>query len=410
MAVKREYYMSKKSVLVIVFLLLWSALDTLAEQSLSSNKQDSMAYQDVLGSINQRVLALEKLVAKARADDWLIRDKLASAYLAKASLTNSFADYSKAEELLNVAISSAPKGSGPLLTAAKMHYSLHRLTKSEELLEQIANQKLLKVDKRIALLALNSNIKFQRGEYQQALNGYQECERYSPGACLTDLAIYHSKTGGLAEARSIFTLELLRTDKSDYHRLAWLNLQLGILDLNSGDYPASIRYLTEADRIMPDWWLVREHIAEVQNLLGNTKVAIDIYKDVISKTELPQYMDALAEIYESQGEIDAARTLYERAEKLWERDITKFPEAASGHALDHYKLVGKNQDYLRLALANYKNRPNGEAGTILAEAYLLNGNSVAAKAQIGKVVASPFKNTDSTALNDTLNQKILTLK
>ena len=374
-----------------IFKVFYLALFFLSQ---AKAEEVSRSYADVLSEVTNRIDSYEKLIKKSGDSDWLLRDKLTSAYIERASLTNKFSDFSAAENVLNQAFKNAPQGSGPLLTAARLDYSLHRLSDAEKKLDLISKQVLIKSDKQIAILALQSNILFQRGNYSEALKGYHQCENYQSGACLEDLAIYYSKTGGLAEARSIFNLLLLKCKNEDFHHRAWLNLQLGIIELNQKNYDMALINLNAANKIMPDWWLVQEHIAETLGLKGDYKAAIEIYEKIVEQTGLPQYIDALAEMNLKVGKNQESEKLFKQAELIWQTDIKNFPEAVSGHAIDHYSLVNNKEEFYKLALSNYKNRPNGEAGIKLAKALLEIGEQKQAKLEIEKILKSTYESKE----------------
>ena len=165
--------------------------------------------------------------------------------------------------------------------------------------------------------------------------------------------------------------------------------------MERGKYSKAAEYLKEADRKLPNWWLVREHLAEVYTLMKNDHDAQPIYEDIVNKTNLPQYLDALAEVYKRQGKEKEAEELITKAEKLWEEQLRIFPESASGHALDHYFKYGTdNKKILTLAENNFKTRPNSEAKLYLAKAYLRNNQLKLAQEQIDSALNSPYKSTD----------------
>lgn len=359
-----------------------------------TSNNNSVNYDSLLKDTDTRISALKARV-DSRPNEWLIRERLVATIFEKALLTNNINDYQAVEQELNTTIGLAPKGSGPLLLAAKFNYSLHRLSKAEEYLEQMKKRAAFKTTDALAMLVLSSDIALHKGEYAKALEGYRLCEISAPGVCTKQLIIYYSKTGGYTESEALLKTTINQTVKTDFHTLAWLNLQLGILSMERGEYKKALEYLGEADKKLPNWWLVREHLAEVYTLLGNDKEAQPIYEDIVSKTNLPQYMDALAELYQRQGREKEADELIKKAEILWEEQLKIFPESASAHALDHYfNYSTDNKKILTLAENNFKTRPNSEAKLYLAKAYLRNNQLKLAQEQIDSALNSSYKSTD----------------
>lgn len=384
--------------LFLFLLQLPIAITNISAEVIPNNKlvtsNNPANYDSLLKSANERISALKARVA-SRPNEWLIRERLIATTFEKALLTNNVNDYQTVEQELNATIALAPKGSGPLMLAVKFNYSIHRLSKAEEYIEQMKNRAALKSTDALTMLALSSDIAFHKGEYAKALEGYRLCELAAPGVCTKQLITYYTKTGGYTESEALLKNNLIETAKTDFQTLAWLNLQLGILSMERGEYKKALEYLSEADKKLPNWWLVREHMAEVHTLMKNDKDAQPIYEDIVSKTNLPQYMDALAGVYKRQGKEKEADELIKKAETLWEEQLKIFPESASGHALDHYlKYSTDNKKILTLAENNFKTRPNSEAKLYLAKAYLRNNQLKLAQEQIDSALNSPYKSTD----------------
>jgi Tfp pilus assembly protein PilF len=328
-------------------------------------------YKALLDSIDLRIQGLAKLADK-RQGEWLIREHLAAVQLERANLSGSFSDMAQAEKTLNEALALAPQGSGPLLLAAKLNYSLHRLDAAEQYLDLLDARKLHKAKDGMASAVLRAELAFHRGDYDSALRGLHSVSAVLPAAVLMDLAIYHSKTAGTAEANALLEQAYAGIDASDGHGRAWVRLQQGILAMEAGDFELALKQMIAADKALPGWWLVREHIAEVNTLLGNDTAAVEIYREVIAQTGLPQYMDALAACYQRLGREQEAAALIAEAGKLWEAQIARYPEAAGGHGLEHFLEFGPASRALELARDNFAVRPGGEARVYLAQAYLLN--------------------------------------
>ena len=124
------------------------------------------------------------------------------------------------------------------------------------------------------------------------------------------------------------------------------------------------------------WWLIDEHIAEVLLLNGKQADAKRLYESVVERTGAPEFMDALAMIERQQGNRDNAQKLQTKARALYEQRLIAFPEAAAGHALDHF-LQNSTDSVLALSLAqkNFDARPYGEAAVALARAWMLAGKA-----------------------------------
>ena len=158
------------------------------------------------------------------------------------------------------------------------------------------------------------------------------------------------------------------------HVMALRRLQRGLIALDRGRLDEALALYRLASDALEGWWLIDEHIAEVLLLSGKTKEAKAIYESVVVRTGAPEFMDALAAIEMREGNAEKARKLTLSARALYEQRLAAFPEAAAGHALDHF-LQDKVDVRKALSLAekNFDTRPFGESATSLAKALLLSG-------------------------------------
>jgi tetratricopeptide (TPR) repeat protein len=352
-------------------------------------------YAEVVTALDKRMGGLQRIVDK-RPKGWLMRSHLLGLLTQRASLTHSFQDYARLQKILDDVLSVAPAGAGPpLLLAAQFNFTMHRLNKAEEHLGQFEKLELLRKQGALTISLLRADIAFHRGQYSAALTAYRAAARRAPAAVLSKLAIYYSKTGGFLEAEALLDRALTGKVYSNSHGRSWLMLQRAILSMEQGRYEQAMARLKEADKEFPGWWLIREHIAEVHTLLGQDVKAAAIYEQVVRNTRLPQFMDALGACYQRMGRKDEAQKLIAEAGKLWDDYLTRFPEAAGGHGLEHYLEYGKDpKRALELALINFKARPGGEARVLLATAYLKAGQAKKALEQVQSVLTSPFRSAD----------------
>jgi len=356
-------------------------------------------YAAALAELDKGIVGLQRIVDR-RPKDWLMRTRLAERVLARASLSHDYEDYAKIQTLLDEAFSIAVKGAGPFMLAARFNFSVHRLDKSEEYLEKMKSLAVPEQTKAQALL--RADIALFRGQYEDALAQYQRLAGQRPSRVTLKLALYHGATGNLDDAKVLLESAITGSVYHDGHGRAWTRLQLAILDMERGRYDQALKQLRKADALFPNWWLVREHMAEVYTLLGEDEKAIPIYEEVVRDTNHPQFMDALAGCYERQGREDEAKALIAKSRRLWDKQLQQFPEAAGGHGLEHYLEVSPQPEKaLTLALANVKVRPGGDARVLLAKSYLNVGQSKKALAQVELVLATPYRSAD---LHDVASQ------
>jgi len=233
----------------------------------------------------------------------------------------------------------------------------------------------------------------QRGEYTQALEGFQRSNSLHRSITgLSRLANYHWKAGEFVYAfRYLNDAEALYVNESPMEP-AWFDLQRGLMALDQGKWDEALTHYRNADDHLSGWWLVGEHIAEVQALLGQTEEAKVAYEQLIQKTGNPEFMDALAGIHQARGEDAMAKGWIEKARTAYEARLDRFPEATWGHALDHFlEFAPDPKDAVLMAEQNHTLRPGGEAKVKLAEAYLKAGKAEQARALVETTLSGPYR-------------------
>jgi len=306
-----------------------------------------------------------------RDDDALLRVELAGLYVERARLTGDYADYGRAQSVLDALPESTRALPSTCMARAKLHYTLHRLANAAAALAQCPaapddpQQAALRAD-----IAMHSGRYAEAGATFRALvNAHGLSPQYA------QLALLRKQTGAPGEATALLEAAEKRYHGGSATTKAWLKLQRGLVALDRGRLDEALAMYRLASDELPGWWLIDEHVAEALAFEGQRDEARRIYKDVIERTGAPEFLDALAAIESHDGHVAEARVLRERARALYESRMASFPEAAAGHALAHYLRDPADAKFaLELAQRNYATRPGGEAAVELAKAWLLAGH------------------------------------
>ncbi|MDH5264995.1 MAG: hypothetical protein OEX21_09625, partial [Betaproteobacteria bacterium] len=309
-------------------------------------------------------------LAGARPDDGLLPLEVASLYVERARLTGDYADFARAQALLDSRPPGSKKTASHCLAQARLHYTLHRLARAAETLAACPPG-----TDPAELGAIRADIAMYSGRYREAEAGYRSLLNQSgTPQQYVRLALLKARTGSPAEATA-----LLEAAEKRYHggaatMKAWLRLQRGLVALDRGRFDEALALYRLAGDALAGWWLVDEHVAEVTFLRGDARAARDLYASVLGRTGAPEFMDALAVLEAQEGRAEPARALLREARALHERRLSEFPEAAAGHALAHFlRDAGEARRALDLARANFAARPYGEAAIALARAWMLSG-------------------------------------
>ena len=329
----------------------------------------AQGYAAELARLDSKVRWLDQQAAAQRTTSWMAQADAAAAHTERARLTGNYDDYAAAEQLLEQAFRLAPAGAGPHLERASLHFTLHRLGGVEADLAAVERAVLVDDPTRAALCGLRADVALQRGESEESRRGFEAALRLHPSpTAWSRLAQWHWTAGDYAAAAVAFRQAAAMNHDPRGSQKAWTHLQLGLMDLEAGDLAGALAHYRDADAVFPGWGLVQEHIAEVLALQGHRDVARRMYRDLIRRTQNPEFMDALAGLCREQGELREAERWLLLAGAIYEKRLERFPEATWGHALRHYLEFGPYDMALDLAEKNWALRPNREARELLERA------------------------------------------
>jgi predicted Zn-dependent protease len=318
-------------------------------------------------------------LAASRPDDGLLPLEVVALHLERARLTGDYADYGRAREKLDARPPSAGTAAAHCLLRARLDYTLHRLKPARDRLAACpAGNDASEV------AGLAADIAMYTGRYREAEATYRALvNQVGAPSHFVRLALLRARTGSPAEAAALIEAAERRFHGTSGTMKAWLRLQRGLVALDRGRLDEALALYRQAGDLLPGWWLVDEHVAEVLALQGEKKAARDLYVSVVERTGAPEFLDALAALEAQAGDTGVAAKRRGEARALYERRLAEYPEAAAGHALDHFLADAADAPRaLALARANHAARPYGESSIALAKAWLLSGEAARARALI----------------------------
>jgi len=353
----------------------------------------STDYADALVRADSAIESARRR-ADAQPTSWLPMESLAWAYADRGRLTGDLEDYARAVETLDEAFTRAPEGGGPHLSRASLAFTVHRLDAMEPALARAEGGAIAGLVPQAEIEGLRGDLALHRLRIDAAATHYDASETLEPNmpaAFRLAMHEWHRGRFDAADARIVESLERLGTAPRTQ---AFLHLQRGIFDLSRGRYDDALAHYHDADAAFGGWWLIHEHIAEIHALRGDDAIALAAYRDVVARTQSPELMGALAGVLEERGEADEAMELTARAEAIYEAQLELLPEAAYGHALDHFLGTYQAERALTLSRANFALRPNGESHVALARALALVGDEAEALDVIEVALASPYRSSE----------------
>lgn len=350
-------------------------------------------YDDELATLRARLEQQIKRTEKVKG--YLPWQMAGGTALQIAKLTGDYQEYKKTEELIDKTFEIGGKHGANQLRA-QFNYQMHRLDRMDD------DMRVARVRARAtggnkalaAVVVLEGNLAMQRGQYDKAQELWQEAEMLSKGSADYAYALWAFKTGDFAKAEDLYAYHGRNYHGREAEGAAWLDLIQAIMDLDRGRYDDALAHLDDADKDLSGYWLVDEHRAEITALKGDTKTAETMYREIIERTNNPEFMDALASILAGTGREEESKQWVEKATTRFEEQLELYPEASYGHALGHYLDFGPPERALELAEKNHKLRPNVDAKVLLAQAQLGMQKVAAAKRTIDEALDSPWRTAD----------------
>jgi tetratricopeptide (TPR) repeat protein len=289
-------------------------------------------YAQALAQVDRQLEQARRLAAER--DEWADHELVVKLLIQRARLTGAIEDWVAADETLARAFERAPAGGGPVLTAAQLDLSLHRIDRAEQRLLQAEAAAIKPRSHEAQLEILRGELAAQRGRLDEAREAFERAERleHDPGNA-SRLALLAVRRGDAEAALEGFAVARAKLEPG--RGLAWTLLQEGLVEWERGRAQAALDTYEAAEKVFPGWWLVTEHRAEALAALGQTDRAEALYRTVIEETGHPEFMDALGELLLARGDEAQARTWFAAARAEHERRLGLLPESAGAHALDH---------------------------------------------------------------------------
>ncbi len=349
---------------------------------------------------NDEQLALNRERVRNGPDQWLRHEGLGRALMARSRLGVGYDDLVAANAALDRSALLAPEGSGPLLSAAALAMTTHRLAASETALAAIDRMVVQPDPADLAeTRALRGDLAFYRGDMARSATMYEQAQRIGPGA---GIAV---RLANLRKAQGDFdgAIAALRGAQASGKALppfaqASLALQIGAVEQARGRHSKAAKWFATANREFPGFWYFEAHIAQAKAIGGDMAGAIGDMRKIARRVKSPEVFDVLAMLLRADGQAAESRSWAEQADVIWSQRLKLLPEATYGHALEHELLFGSPDTALRYALANFKARPFGESRILLASAHLTAGQIDAALRQLAMAELSGWRSARLYAL------------
>lgn len=336
-------------------------------------------YQRDLEKINQDLATLEK------PDDTEQVTRRAYRLYQRAALTARPDEFAVAE----AAVAEGFQRVGPwpdlCLVKANLDMKFHRLAEAKQALEMARGLK-----ESFPGRVMQSDIDLQEGRYQQARNACRALiAEDRTWDNLARLAYWESKFGEMARAERLYQEAMDEITAKEMRGYAWVQLQLGLMDLRAGRFDQAAEHYRRADAGYSGYWLVDDHRAELLGTQGEYEEAVRLYSRVLEETPRPELQQAFGELYVAMGEQREADVWFDRA-------LAGFLDASEKggvhyyhHLVDFYSDVREDgARAVEWAVKDFEMRPNYATQGALGWAFYRDGRIREAEQTMDEALAS----------------------
>ena len=314
--------------------------------------------------------------ARVRAGDGSPGDfaSLGIAYLQKAKATAEPTYYTLADRALSAALRLEPKNLPSLLGLGELALGRHDFAGARRW-----GHRALAVDAHNASAhGILGDAAVELGRYRRAFRLYQEMIDLRPGLSSYARVSYARELSG-DKAGAIAAMKSAVVAGGDPADRAWARNQLGDLYFNSGRLRAAAREYRAALELAPDFVPPDAGLGRVAAARGSFSAAIRSYQAIVERYPLPQYVTTLGDLYTVAGRTSEANRQYD----LVAAQQGLFESSGVIPDIETALFLADQAKYstaaVRLARAQYAERPSVRAADALAWALYKSGRFTAAR-------------------------------
>jgi tetratricopeptide (TPR) repeat protein len=302
-----------------------------------------------------------------------------------ASIVGNLAQLHAVERMIERAVPLLTHPGDLCLLKANVAFKLHKLADVEAALLAIPTSSCC-----TEACLLRADLDFQYGRYREAETGYTaviEAERSWSG--LARLAHFRGKMGDLESADWLYRGAEDELTAKEMRSYAWLEVQRGFLAFSRGRYPDARSHYEKAEAAYPGYWLVDEYKAELLGAEGHYAEAIEVFQGLVTASDRPDLLQAIAELCEMSEQRDSARYWQGRALAGYLQSARHGEVHYYHHLTDFYADVAKDgAAAVTWARADLQLRENFATQSALAWALYRNAELDEARGWIDRALAS----------------------
>ena len=334
-----------------------------------------------LRTTDARIVAFQKLVA-GKPDDLHYKNLLAGAYIQKMRETTDFGYVDRASRIVSQVLSAEPD-----------NYEARRL-RSEIGLERHQFADVAELSRQMIAAAPDDSWNWgtlgdalmELGRYDDAAEAYQKMVTLRPNLSSYNRASYYRWVMGDAQGAIAIMQQAVASGSPAAENTAWCLVDLGNLYFKTGRVEEAEQAYRSALKTFDGYYPAYAGLGRVQAAQGKLSQAIESYQRAQSAVPMPEYAEALFDLYERTGRKAEAQRQLDLIEV-----VDKMARANNEKTNRNLALVFADLDRnlpraLELAQAETEVRGDVYTHDALAWALYKNGRAAEAECEARKAV------------------------
>jgi tetratricopeptide (TPR) repeat protein len=301
---RRPEIMLAAAVLLFITTLLWRTLPSQLFAPAATSSEPAPAPLE-LGAAK----TVEQLQERIRRnpDDPAAYAQLGLALLQRVRETADPSLYTRAEQAFAEALKRDPGQLDALAGQGSLALSRHKFADALRYGQQAHDINPYKAE----LYGIIGDAQIELGQYDAALDTIQKMVDTRPALNSYSRASYLRELQGDTAGAIEIMRKAVGSGVPGSENMLWTQVQLGHLYFNSGDLRSAEQAYQAALQFRPDYLYAFAGVARVQAARGEYQKAIEQYRRIIKTLPLPEFVIALGEVYEANGQPNQATQQYD---------------------------------------------------------------------------------------------------